>query len=624
MGIPGSDWGNTTAVINSDNPLYTLFVNVRVIVAAGFVAILLPAVSFAATCPTLSLGSTGASVTALQTFLHKAYTDFPSPTGRFGPLTQAAVKQWQKEHGLPVLGIVGPNTRAAMKLGCATGVSSVVTKPSTQSSTASLIQTLLAQVKILQEKLAALLAASSGTTNTAGTVATTGAGDTGGGSGGGGNTGGGGGNGGGGTTTPSPASCTFNGQTVASGASVTAYQSATVPYGSQCASQARTCNDGTLSGSYTNASCSVQQSADPLSGYWPITSGSQVDSLFSSISWAPSAYNRVFTTMAYPPYTSTIPLPNNSTGTAVVAGDYSQAVVYSQQQHKYYMFFGASVLCTNQAAYRDSIALAESTDGMHFTFSRYLLEPQNVCTTPSSSWAVGKVFQYNDPSALLTTVGGQEYVYTAYTVAVWDPNVNPQGYGNIGMAAFSVDASGPTLTYQNDNYLTPDFTHCPGVGFARPSLEWAPEGTMLWFDNNQSSRICKIPVTNVQQLSAVTVVDAGTAGGNVEIYRLGNYDVLLADGGTGQGIQYQYAPAGTTQWSALKQLSPISGQGWDSGNHGGGELLVNPDTCQAHFYFAGVKTASAPGRLYDSIDIASTDTNSSLLGKVLCKARYGI
>jgi peptidoglycan hydrolase-like protein with peptidoglycan-binding domain len=61
------------------------------------------------------------------------------------------------------------------------------------------------------------------------------------------------------TTTPPPAtaSCSFNGQTVTHGASVTAYQTSTVSYGSACVSEQRTCNNGTLSGSYTNSSCTV-------------------------------------------------------------------------------------------------------------------------------------------------------------------------------------------------------------------------------------------------------------------------------------------------------------------------------------------------------------------------------
>jgi hypothetical protein len=53
------------------------------------------------------------------------------------------------------------------------------------------------------------------------------------------------------------ASCTFNGQSVANGAFVTAYQSSSVAYGSQCLSEQRTCSNGSLSGSYANSSCSV-------------------------------------------------------------------------------------------------------------------------------------------------------------------------------------------------------------------------------------------------------------------------------------------------------------------------------------------------------------------------------
>src|SRR3989344_3247841 len=111
-------------------------------------------------CPTLTIGATGSPVTALQTFLPKAYTDFSSPTGKFGPLTQAAVKQWQSEHGIEKTGMLGPKTRAAMGIACAPTASTTVTKPTTSSSTAALIQSLLAQVKILQAKLAALLASS--------------------------------------------------------------------------------------------------------------------------------------------------------------------------------------------------------------------------------------------------------------------------------------------------------------------------------------------------------------------------------------------------------------------------------------------------------------------------------
>lgn len=55
-----------------------------------------------------------------------------------------------------------------------------------------------------------------------------------------------------------PDSCEFDGNTVLSGANVIAYQAASVPYGTSCISETRTCSSGTLSGSFTYASCSVQ------------------------------------------------------------------------------------------------------------------------------------------------------------------------------------------------------------------------------------------------------------------------------------------------------------------------------------------------------------------------------
>lgn len=55
-----------------------------------------------------------------------------------------------------------------------------------------------------------------------------------------------------------PKSCTFNGKTIASGASVTAYKSSSVGYGQKCESEVRTCTDGVLSGSATAASCVVE------------------------------------------------------------------------------------------------------------------------------------------------------------------------------------------------------------------------------------------------------------------------------------------------------------------------------------------------------------------------------
>lgn len=52
--------------------------------------------------------------------------------------------------------------------------------------------------------------------------------------------------------------CSFNGNSVAHGSSVNAYDSSSVPFGQTCVSEQRVCNNGVLSGSKTIASCSVE------------------------------------------------------------------------------------------------------------------------------------------------------------------------------------------------------------------------------------------------------------------------------------------------------------------------------------------------------------------------------
>lgn len=62
----------------------------------------------------LSLNSTGEEVTALQKRL-TALGFYSGPiTGKFGSLTEAAVKKFQKSHGLTQAGYVGPSTRAVL------------------------------------------------------------------------------------------------------------------------------------------------------------------------------------------------------------------------------------------------------------------------------------------------------------------------------------------------------------------------------------------------------------------------------------------------------------------------------------------------------------------------------
>jgi hypothetical protein len=74
-----------------------------------------------------------------------------------------------------------------------------------------------------------------------------------------------------------PANCTFNGATVLHGASVNAYATASVAYGQTCVAQARTCNNGVLSGTYTISSCTVQPPAPCSFNGQTIPSGTSVN-----------------------------------------------------------------------------------------------------------------------------------------------------------------------------------------------------------------------------------------------------------------------------------------------------------------------------------------------------------
>lgn len=72
----------------------------------------------AALIRTLSVGESGADVTALQTFLeNKGYLTIPPgiAKGYFGALTKKAVVVFQKENSIDPIGIVGPMTRAAIE-----------------------------------------------------------------------------------------------------------------------------------------------------------------------------------------------------------------------------------------------------------------------------------------------------------------------------------------------------------------------------------------------------------------------------------------------------------------------------------------------------------------------------
>ncbi len=103
------------------------------------------------------------------------------------------------------------------------------------------------------------------------------------------------------------ASCLFNGQTVAHGATVKAYQASSVPYGSSCVSQDRVCNNGTLSGSYSYGSCSVGTAASCLFNGQTVAHGATV-----------KAYQA-----ATVPYGSTCASQDRSCNNGVLSGSYA-------------------------------------------------------------------------------------------------------------------------------------------------------------------------------------------------------------------------------------------------------------------------------------------------------------
>ncbi len=65
----------------------------------------------------LSYGSVGDDVRELQKILFADGYLKVQPTGRFVALTQAAVELYQKAHGINAIGVVGPQTRAALNSG---------------------------------------------------------------------------------------------------------------------------------------------------------------------------------------------------------------------------------------------------------------------------------------------------------------------------------------------------------------------------------------------------------------------------------------------------------------------------------------------------------------------------
>ena len=190
----------------------------------------------------LYFGLRGDDVTALQVkLIALGFLDAGNDTGYFGPLTRAAVQQFQRQKGIVSsgdetttgFGAYGPITRAALENVSVQNAAGTQTS-SNAAATASRLQSLIDQLQSLLQSINQLTEQVQVSNNSLITPT---------------------------ASSASSASCSFNGQTVASGQSVTAFQASLVTTGGQCVSQLRTCSNGTLSGTYQYASCTVAAAA---------------------------------------------------------------------------------------------------------------------------------------------------------------------------------------------------------------------------------------------------------------------------------------------------------------------------------------------------------------------------
>lgn len=176
---------------------------------------------------TLSRGMRGDDVVEIQNRLvSEGLLERGSATGFFGAQTEAAVRKFQTSRGIVSsgtpsstgFGAVGPKTRISIMTGA---------KPNEGASMKSEDQPKAAGAW-RDPHMAPPLSEADGDAAAQKT-----------------------------SPTAPPGSCVLNGVTVVNGTSTIAYQTSSVPFGTECLSESRTCRNGTLSGTYQFISCSV-------------------------------------------------------------------------------------------------------------------------------------------------------------------------------------------------------------------------------------------------------------------------------------------------------------------------------------------------------------------------------
>ncbi|MCB0379212.1 MAG: hypothetical protein KDD33_12035 [Bdellovibrionales bacterium] len=339
-----------------------------------------------------------------------------------------------------------------------------------------------------------------------------------------------------------------------------------------------------------------------------ITSANEVQKLMAD-EWT---YKEIFRKTDIPP-------PADVPG-SVVKAIYSPNVVYSKS-YGYVMVFGVSVLCQNGTVARDTVAWANSQDGLNFQFQNYLITPDShVCTQSPSQWPEGTAFQINDPAAILTPLAdGREILYVTYTVSTHRLRSDVSECGRIGMSIFDM---GKGLQYRNDNYLRPNDRFCnPNgwYGFSRPAFNRINQYTTeLWFDS--TGRAFKIPVSNVTQLDPANITNVGIAGIlDVEVFTLGSVNILMTNGNV--GVPYTVSKRNVASWTGFSYLTDLSGQQWDRDGQGSAHVFVHPETCKSFVYMGGVELNSNKTN-YETINIGAAIPKNGNLGKALCNQIY--
>jgi hypothetical protein len=250
-------------------------------------------------------------------------------------------------------------------------------------------------------------------------------------------------------TVAAPASCTLDGSTIPHGETVPAYKDKTVPFGGSCQSEERTCNNGTLSGSYAYSSCTIEPAAACTFNGQSVPNTGTVTAFRS----------------ATVPYGQTCVSETRTCSNGVLSGSYS----FSSCQ------VDAPLACTfnGQTLASGSGIIAYSTSDV--PYGQTCSSQTRTCTNGVLSGTYAYASCHADPPANCV-FNGQTVLHTASIVAYADQTI---GYGQ------SCASYAQTRTCQN------------GV-----LSGWAPFSSCAVFPNPPLSRTADL-IEVVQDLSAI-------------------------------------------------------------------------------------------------------------------------